>query len=224
MKRAAKQLWSIFVVLLLSTAMFLFTISPARAPHGGKNSLGGRTIASLQEREFDQKLLQFQLCYSVNFNAERATPERRRVCKALLVHRLEKFLANPGSYLKAPMEFHCEDTVFSRPKGKDDDLIHVAMQPNKEFEAIDVAIQANLEPGSVGESLDRKAKQACSFLTDCKLAMGPQGLSFRKLAQCFSTGNVTHRKILLDEVAAMLFKAKEQQNKILYADLLLEAQ
>jgi hypothetical protein len=223
MKKVVKQAWSIFVVLLISTGMFLFTISPARAPHGGKNSLGGRTIASLQEREFDQKLLQYQLCYAVNFNSERATLERRRVCKALLVHRLDRALSAPGSYLKAPMEFHCEDTVFSKPN-QTGDLIHVVMQPNREFESIDQAVAANLEPGSVGESLDRKAKQACSFLTECKLAMGPQGLSLRKLAQCFSTGNVTHRKILLDEVGAMLFRAKEKQNKILYSDLLLDSQ
>lgn len=220
MKRVVKQVWSVLAIVFLTGGLFLFSISPARAPHGGKNSLGGRTIASLQEREFDQKLLQFQLCYSVHFNAERATPERRRVCKALLVHRLDKFLSTPGSYLKAPMEFHCEDTVFSRPKDRSDDFIHVAMQPNKEFEEIDNAIQANLEPGNVGESLDRRVKKACSFLTECKLAMGAQGLSFRKLAQCFSTGNITHRKILLDEVASILFKAKNKQNKILYAELL----
>jgi hypothetical protein len=46
--------------------------------------------------------------------------------------------------------------------------------------------------------------------------------SFRKLAACFSTGDLTHRRILLDEVGAMLFRAKENQTKILYAELLEE--
>ncbi len=220
MKRVARIAWSFFATTLLAFLFFLFFISPARAPHGGKNSLGGRSIASLQEQEFDQRILLYQLCYGVKFVAENATVERRRVCKAMLVHELQRVLETPGNHFKVPMEFRCEDTVFTR--AKEAEGISVALQPNKEFQAIEGAVQKNLEQATVGESTDQFARDACSFLTDCKLAMGSKGFSVRKLAACFSTNNITHRKILLNEVGNMVFRAKENR-KILYADLLEEA-
>jgi hypothetical protein len=53
--------------------------------------------------------------------------------------------------------------------------------------------------------------------------MNGTNLSFRKLGACFTTGNLTHRKILLDEVGSMIFKSKQSRTKILYADLLQQA-
>lgn len=220
MKRVVKAAWSVFASCVLAAAFFLFLVAPARAPHGGKNSLGGRTIASLQEREFDQRLLFYQLCYGVKFSAEKATLERRRVCKALVVHRLDHALGVPGAYLKSPVAFRCEDTVFSSRKDKENE---VSLQPNREFASIDRLFASHLEKTTVGESTDQFAREACEFLTDCKLATTSYRLSFRKLASCFATGNLTHRKILLDELGAMIFRAKENQTKILYADLLEEA-
>lgn len=223
MKRVAKMAWSLMATMILAVLFFLFLVAPARAPHGGKTSLGGRSIASMQEKEFDNRLLQFQLCFGVKFNADKATLERRRVCKVVLVHRLSRALSQPGSYFKAPMEFHCEDTVFTRSTASAAG-ISVLLKPNQEFAAIDRAIEGNLEVATVGESTDNFAKSACEFLTDCKLAMSASNLSFRKLASCFSTGNLTHRKILLDEVGAMIFKSKQNRTKILYAELLEQAQ
>lgn len=220
MKRVAKVAWSVFASVALAAAFFLFLVTPARAPYGGKNSLGGRTIASIQEREFDHRLMFYHLCYGVKFTAEKATLERRRVCKAMLVHRLDQTLTVPGAYLKSPVEFRCEDTIFSSRKGSDD---AVALKPNKEFAAIEGVFASQLEKSTVGESTDQFARDACEFLTDCKLATTSYQLSFRKLASCFTTGNLTHRKILLNEVGAMLFRAKGNQTKILYADLLEEA-
>jgi hypothetical protein len=205
----------------LAAAFFLFLVTPARAPYGGKNALGGRTIASIQEREFDHKLMFYQLCFGVRFTAEKATLERRRVCKAMLVHRLDQELSIPGAYLKRPVEFRCDDTIFTPKSEKGDDA--VALKPNKEFDAIDGVFSSSMEHATVAESTDEFARDACNFLTDCKLATTPYKLSFRKLASCFATGNLTHRRILLDEVGAMLFRAKENQTKILYAELLDEA-
>lgn len=220
MKRVAKVAWSFFASVALAAAFFLFLVTPARAPYGGKNSLGGRTIASIQEREFDHRLTFYQLCYGVKFTAEKATLERRRVCKAMLVHRLDQALMVPGTYLKGPVEFRCEDTIFSSRKEGDD---AIALKPNKEFAAIEGVFASQLEKSTVGESTDQFARDACEFLTECKLATTSHQLSFRKLASCFTTGNLTHRKILLNEVGAMLFRAKANQTKILYADLLEEA-
>lgn len=221
MRRVAKVAWSLFASVALAAAFFLFLVTPARAPYGGKNSLGGRTIASIQEREFDHRLMFYQLCYGVRFSAEKATLERRRVCKAMLVHRLDQALTVPGAYLKSPVAFRCEDTIFSSRKEEGDDAI--GLKPNKEFAAIDGVFAGQLERATVGESTDQFARDACEFLTGCKLATTSHQLSFRKLASCFTTGDLTHRKILLNEVGAMLFRAKASQTKILYADLLEEA-
>jgi hypothetical protein len=223
MKRVVKMAWSLIATMFLAGIFFLFLVAPARAPHGGKNSLGGRSIASMQEKDFDGKLLHYQLCFGVKLNAYQATLERRRVCKVILVHRLAKVFAKPGSYLRAPMEFYCEDTVFTRSTASADTL-SVLLKPNQEFAAIDRAVEANLETENVGESTHNFAKSACEFLTDCKLAMNGTNLSFRKLGACFTTGNLTHRKILLDEVGSMIFKSKQSRTKILYADLLQQAQ
>jgi hypothetical protein len=222
MRRLAKAAWNVFFTAFLTTAFFLFFVSPARAPYGGKNSLGGRTIASMQEKDFDHRLLHFQLCYGVKFSADSATLERRRVCKAMLVSRLDQVLSVPGAYFRSPMEFRCENTVFVRSTASDQG-VSVVLKPNEEFNAIDKAIAENLERAEVGESTDRFARQACEFLTSCKLAMTGTNFSFRKLAACFSTGDLTRRKILLDEVGAMVFRAKQSQAKILYAELLEDA-
>lgn len=222
MKRVAKMAWSFLATTVLAAVLFLFLVEPARAPHGGKKSLGGRTIASMQERDFDHRLLHYQLCYGIRFHADKATVERRRVCKAMLVHRLDRALSQPGSYFRAPIDFQCEDTVFTRSTASAAN-ISVLLKPNSEFEAIDRVVDANRELATAGESTDRFAKKACEFLTDCKLAMSSSGLSFRKLASCFSTGDLTHRKILLDEVGAMIFSSRQSGTKILYAELLEQA-
>ena len=223
MKRVAKIAWSLFATVSLAVAFFLFMVTPARASHGGKNALGGRTIASIQEQEIDQKLLHFQLCYGVGFTAETATMERRRVCKVMVVHHLERAFAPPGAHFRGPVTFRCEDTVFVNRATAAERPNDVVLKPNAEFPAIERAVTENLETAVVGESVDRVAKRACEFLTDCKLAMSKGKLSFRKLASCLSTGDLTHRKILLDEVGAMVFRAKEQHSKILYSDLLEKA-
>lgn len=222
MRRVVRIAWSLSASFILAVALFLFLAVPARAPRGGKHSLGGRTIASVQEEEFDRRILHYQLCYGIRFSAERATLERRRVCKAMLVNRLSRVLDEPGKYFRVPVEFHCEDTVFSRAPASESG-VSVSLQPNREFTAIDQAIRSNLEVENVGESTDRFAREACEFLVDCKHAMRPSSLSLRKLASCFSTGDLTHRKVLLDEVGAMLFRAKANQTKILYSELLNEA-
>lgn len=224
MKRAVKIAWSSIVTTLLVAIIFFLSVSPARAPSGGKNSLGGRTIASQQEEEFDRKIMRYSLCYGVKFNAEKSTLERRRVCKAMLVHQMEAALQKTGAYLRGPTEFRCEDTAIGKKADSLDGSLIVQLRPNAEFAAIDTALNQNLEVASVAENDDYFARAACDFLTECKLAMRPNHFSLRKLADCFSTNNLTQRKILLDEVGSMIFRSKSQSTKILYSQLLREAQ
>lgn len=222
MKRAARIAWSFIGTTLLAVLFLLFTVAPARAPHGGKKFLGGRTIAAIQEEDFDRKILRYQLCYGVRLRADGATKERRRVCKALLIHRLEEAFAKPGSFLREPVEFHCEDTAFGR-RNPASATETIALKPNGEFRAIDGLIERRLEQMEVSDREDHFAREACSFLTECKLAMRPNQIALRKLASCLATPDLVHRRILLDEIGAMLFRAKGGRSKILYAELLGEA-
>lgn len=220
-KKVAHWAWRFAMPFLFVLMLSFVAIEPARAPRGGKNSLGGRTIASMQEEEFDRRLLTLQLCYGVRFNGASATPPRRRVCKALLVHSLDKVLEAPGALLKYPVEFRCEDTVFTRAVASNEfSGLTVSLKPNEEFKAIRDMIEKSVEIISATEDRILAARQTCEFLTDCKWAMRPQGLSFRKLASCLGTPDIARRKILLDELGAMLFKVKSRQNRVLFADLL----
>jgi len=215
MKRAVKLASSLTASILLASLLFFFLINSARAPAGGKRWTGGRTIASLQEEDFDRRLLKMQLCYGVKVIADQCTLERRRVCKALVVHELEKTLEMPGNYMRAQVEFHCHDTAVG--KSLLDDEHSISLRPNGEVNSIQGALSSHL--GHLGEAnfLHGKARKACEFLTDCKWSMRPQSLSLRKLASCISSPDATHRKILLDEVGAMLFGGKSGRRHSLYS-------
>ena len=221
MKKAAKLAWSIGAPLGLATVFFFLIISPARAPAGGKNWTGGRTIASLQEEDFDRRLMRLQICYGVKVVAEQCTLERRRVCKALLVHELEAALNTRGAYLASPLEFHCEDTALAKPPLEEDGV--VSLKPNKEAAEIQKALNGSIKTASSSADISdnhQKARDACEFLTDCKWATRPGTLSLRKLGNCFTTNNAVHRTILLNEVAAMLFAGKSSRRATLYPQLI----
>lgn len=217
MKRAVKIASSLVATTTLAVLLFLFLVNPARAPGGGKRWSGGRTIASLQEEDFDRRLLKLQLCYGVKVIADQCTLERRRVCKALVVHELEKSLDSPGSYLKTPVDFHCKDTAVGKSLLDDEDSI--SLRPNGELSSIQSALATHLGQLDDGALLHGQAREACEFLTDCKWSMRPQTLSLRKLASCISAPNATHRKILLNEAGAMLFGGKAGHRPTLYSRL-----
>jgi len=214
MKRAVKVAWNLSAPMTLTILSFFFLIGPARAPSGGKLWSGGRTIASLQEADFDRRLLKLQLCYGVRVVADQCTIERRRVCKALVVHELEGELDQPGKNLHSPVEFHCEDTSVGKALVDEDGSVR--LRPNAEISSIHGVLAANLGQSTPNPLQHLEAREACEFLTDCKWAMRPQSLSLRKLGSCLTTGNATHRKILMNEVAAMLFGGKTGRRNSLY--------
>jgi hypothetical protein len=216
MKRAVKVALSVGTSALLSLLFFFFLISSARAPSGGKLWSGGRTIASLQEDDFDKRLLKLQLCYGVKLVADQCTLERRRVCKAILVHESENALEPSGNFLKSPVEFHCEDTAVGHPV-LDEDV--VTLRPNGELTSIHSAFGANLQETKLSAGAHQDAREACEFLTDCKWAMRPQSFSFRKIASCAFTSDSTNRRVLLNEVGAMLFGGKAARRRTLYPNL-----
>ena len=217
MRRAVKVAVSLGVTLALALVISFLMISPARAPSGGKLWTGGRTIASLQEEDFDKRLLKLQLCYGIRIDTEQCTLERRRVCKALVAHEMEAALEAPGAYLRIPIDFRCDDTAVGKPIGMEDDA--VSLRPNGELDAIQSALRSALLQNGSGDSRHGEARSACEFLTDCKWATRPQTFSIRKLTSCAVTPNAVHRRILLNEVGAMVFGGKGGRRTTLYPAL-----
>jgi hypothetical protein len=162
--------------------------------------------------------LKLQLCYGVRLTADQCTLERRRVCKAMLVHETESALETPGRFLRASVEFRCEDTALGHPGLGDDS---VALKPNGEAGAIRSALEPLLRQASRASEVgqDAEARSACEFLTDCKWATRPQSFSLRKIASCALTPNATHRKVLLGEIGAMVFGGKGAHRRTLYPTL-----
>jgi hypothetical protein len=215
MKRAVKAAWGLGVPAALAVLFLFFLVAPARAPSGGKLWTGGRTIASLQEDDFDRRLLKLQLCYGVSLTADQCTAERRRVCKAFVLHEVETALTGQGAYLRIPVEFRCEDTAAGKFLSDAEDFTD--LRPNAEVSAIQRALESSLVPGNSNAQGKNLAGEACEFITDCKWAM--RAPSLRKLAGCLTTGNATHRKILFSEMAAMLFGGKAGWRGPLYPQL-----
>lgn len=223
MRKAMRLAWSGFVTVFFAVIIFFVLIQPAKAPQGNKKSLGGRTIASIQEEEFDRILQQYQVCYGVRFVAQKATPERRRVCKAVLVHWLSQAFGESGSYFAVPVEFQCENTAMGR-RSWFGDLNHpiVALQPNTESETIEGVLKEYLDRKEVSVDVDMRVRDACSFISRCKRALSFNQFSVRRVGSCFADNNSLHRRMMVDLVGEFVFpRARE---KMLIADLFHELQ
>lgn len=217
MKKRAKVLWSRWgASSVLATFLFFLVVARAHAPAGGKQFTGGRTIASLQEEDFDRRLLKLNLCYGVRLEASQCMLERKRVCKAVVVHELEGALEKAGNYLHSPMEIHCEDTAVGKPWG-DDEI--VSLRPNAEIRELRAALKKDLRGSSAGQDQHNQIREVCEFLTDCQWAMRPSSLSLRKLASCLTTDNALHREMLLNEIGSILFHKNQATRTALYPQL-----
>ncbi len=223
MRRAFRIVWSGLGTLVLSVLLFLLLVEPARAPKGGRKSLGGRTIASLQEEDFDRTLYRYEVCYGVKLEAVQATPERRRVCKALLVHELNSTLDAPGSFLEGPVTFRCHNTAIGRRAGRaeGEDPV-VLLQPNREQAAIQEGLLPYLRQVKVSTEADQEVREACEFVSRCQRAMGLEGLSLRRVGTCITDRDALHQRLISDIFARLLFPQSARGKKLLAATLLRE--
>lgn len=219
MKKSLCFLWrnifaGIFVLLL-----FWVSIPSARAPMGNKKFLGGRTIASIQEEDFDKTLYRYQYCYGLQLRGERATQERRRACKAILVRSIEEALQRkPGAYFRHNMVFQCEDTALGPLHWKDtkqEDTTIIALRPNHEEIVIAQAILENLDyVSSASPELEAKAKDICNFYVDCKKAMRLENFSVRKIGSCLAERDEYKRRVILNSVSKLIFRAPSQKGML----------
>ena len=151
------------VSLAVYAGLTLLFATPAKAP---ANSLltrsPERSIAAIQEaQDFDPKLERYRYCYGVHINYDRATPERRRECKARVLLRLNHALATPGSYFSIPLHFECQNTAAGFTKWYNWKNIPVLkLKPNRELEVIEQAINNYLvREDNVAEWMRARARR-----------------------------------------------------------------
>src|SRR5690606_7039440 len=151
-------------------------------------------------------LYRYNACYGVRFEGELATPERRRVCKAILVHNLEQSLSEVGTYFNTQVEFRCENTAMGRRLWSDElNKPIAALQPNTEFDTIAEVFRKRLEKKEVLPRVDEKARSACEFVSRCKWALRFDSFSIRRIASCFAADDSLHRTLMVDTVANVIF-------------------
>jgi hypothetical protein len=221
MKKIMGFAWSSVSTALVCAMLFFGMITPARAPKGGRGSLGGRTIASIQEEDFDKKLLNYQVCYGVSFDAGNATQERRRACKAMLVHKLEGAFAKRGTFLTSPVLFRCENTSFGAEQWQDwQEHPVVALHPNHEFLAIEALLARYSDSIQVDTDREQNARETCHFLSECKDALRFDHFSFRRVSSCLLDDSAERRTYMLDTIGNMLFRSKFSHERLLFAEIL----
>ena len=193
--------WSIAVVL----GPLAWAPGQADGKIGGPE-VPGRSLAALQETEFDSKLDRYRQCYGIKVSYKQASVGRRRACKALLVHRLGDVLAAPGAYFSVPLRFECQNTAKGYTKWINwENHPVLKLKPNQEYKVIDLAITNYLKTGK-NSSKWLKAKKACDFLIQCRGKLSWSQLSFDTVRRCFWNTDELARSILRDELLASLFK------------------
>src|SRR3989338_2914727 len=121
---------------------------PAIAPKGEFFFSANRTLASLQEQEFDRELNRLRLCYGVGFESLNISLDRRRSCKAILVKKLKHAVVDTAKYFARPIKFQCQDTAETDAIWEDwrGNFI-IMLQPNSEKERIDTMIAKQTRQG-----------------------------------------------------------------------------
>lgn len=178
-----------------------------------------RSIASLQERFFDQRLKHYEYCYGVNFvDSENVEANRRRACKAMLVHQLDKVLGKPGSYLTSSLQFRCQGTGSGLSKWETWRAQPVfVLKPNFEMRIIREALEKNYAVSS-DEVAWNQAQNLCTRMQECQKATRPDTFSWRKLKSCMVTLNNEMRRVVLVDLVSNLFRTKP--NRLLVAQII----
>lgn len=191
------------------------SIESARAPHGGRSALGGRTIASEQEKDFDSKIRFYDVCYGISLDAVRASFERRRVCKAMLLNRLDALFNRSGIETSKKIQFDCLETHLEKDQTAEK---RVELLPNREAEVIDQTLKEITQEKHVSYEEDAAARSLCRRLVDCQQSYRGGQLAFRKIWQCATDPSAKHRRLFLDGLLSSFFSTAIDQSR-LYSSL-----
>ncbi len=187
--------------------LFITWNTLAQAPAGEDLGIySGRSIAQIQEEDFDRRLNRYRHCYGVQVSYENASEGRRRACKALVVHKIGKALEAPGAYFNLPLSFECQNTGAGFTQWYDWKSNPVLkLKPNQEYEVIEHAIENYLK-NSFNAARWSRAQEACDFYLECRDALSFSKWNFRNLKRCFwkSDSGVATR-ILQQELISSVF-------------------
>lgn len=198
------QLGAAAIVLLL-----LF-VSPAIAPQGDKRDPGGRTLASIQEEEFDDRLFRLETCYGVRFAVGDIARDRRRACKAILLHEIETALAAPGAVFRTPVLFRCEDTASKPSVSKDSaDRPVFALRPNDDYAQIDRVLTQYLRTAEVTTEEDKEQRRVCQAAIHCQKLLRFRTFGLGRIRACVSGEGSLRQKLVLTALSQVLFPGQQ---------------
>lgn len=196
---------------LLLPFVFVFLIFPltyrfALAPVGDKHALGGRTIASVQEEEFDLRLERLRFCYGVRLQAHDVSIDRRRACKAIVVNKLRQILGQRGVYLVQPLHIDCQDRSNGQAEWREWDGTPVlALKPNNEREMIDRIKEKYLVESEISAEKQQNADAACERILHCQKLVQWSAMAPIKAASCVLDRDAGRRRIIMDLIADQMF-------------------
>lgn len=166
-----------------------------------------RSLAAIQEKEFDHKLNRFNRCYGVQLSYEHASEGRRRSCKALVVHRIGSALEEQGAYFSSPLRFECQNTAAGQTEKTEWQTEPVfRLKPNLEYEVLDKAIQNYLVKVEANQDWQR-AVATCEFYLECRNDLSWSNLTFRTIRRCLmgADSNLVSR-LLQREILDTIFR------------------
>lgn len=201
--------WVIQFPIIGFFVFYLFAID-ADAPrfHAKQNDKVDRSIAALQESFFDKKLQHYEYCYGVKFFKTEVEANRRRACKAMLVHKLDNALSEPGTYLTASLQFRCQGTGGGLSKWENWRAQPVyVLKPNHEMKTIDQAITKNLAKTEDDHSWQR-AYGLCKKMQECKRATQKESFSWVKVKSCLVTLDNDMRRVVFVDYISRFFRTK----------------
>lgn len=184
----------------------------AEAPSGGRNTPGGRSIANLQEEEFDSKLQRYELCYGIRVQANSVSQLRRKTCKAQILKSLDKLLAEGDRYFEEVINFECRDyaSVVKSTKSLSESIL-VAPENNGYEELLaKFLITRKSDP-----ILIEHAEHACKKLQRCVQNDRLGHFSLPTFLACALESDPYVRRATWDLYASKLFNRSPATNKVI---------
>ena len=200
----------------LVLAILTFSYRLALAPQGDKRALGGRTIASVQEEEFNRKLERFDFCFGARFHNGDVSMDRRRVCKAIVVQKLNGLLNKPGVFLSRPIRLQCQDSPRGPKEWKDwDGTPVIAVRPNRELEVVEHISANYLVHREISSLQQQRADAACEHVLYCQKAVQWSAIAPMDTLRCALDKDPQRRRIILDLIANQMFHVATERTAVM---------
>ncbi len=174
-----------FVRMIIFLSLIFVVTNLANAP--AKNKFQKRelsSLASIQEKQVDEELSNYQHCYGIQMTYGDISSTRRRTCKVMLLHKLKMALSTPGTYFPQALHFKCKNIGIGFTQFyNNENTLSFKLKPNEEYKAIDLAIRNYMKKEKDIQKWIQ-AKQACHSYLKCQKSMKLSKLSLRDSEDC----------------------------------------